>query len=75
MLADKMAPTAAAILSSYRRNEHPPLTLTSDFDEIIRLKYKGVFFSYLGLRFSVVHKTVSEVEGTTRNILLGLEEK
>jgi len=75
LFADKTAATREEILSAYKRNEHPPLTFTSDVAEILRLKERGVFFSYLGIRFSVLRKTVSEVEHTIKDVLSSLEER
>lgn len=43
--------------------------------EILEMKRKGAFFSYLGVFFSVVDETVSDIEHTIREILLKLEEK
>lgn len=63
------------ILSAYRQNKHPPLALFQSFNEMLDLKRKGVFFSYLGVTFPIVEKGVSEVEHTIRDILLKLEER
>jgi hypothetical protein len=67
--------TNQKILAAYRQNKHPPLVCTQDFDEILEMKKRGVFFSYLGICFSVLDKSISEVEQTIRNILLKLEGK
>jgi len=75
LFADQKTATVDEILSAYSRNEHPPLGFTSDFDEILRMKDSEVFFSYLGVRFSVAHKTVSEIEVKIRNIISRLEQK
>lgn len=72
LLANRIAATVDEILGAYKQNKHPPLAFTSDFDEILRMKEKGVFLSYLGVRFPVLHKTVSEVELTIRNIVSSL---
>jgi len=73
LFADKTAATREEILGAYKRDEHPPMRFTSDFNEILRLKEKGVFFSYLGVRFPVLHKTVSKAERIIRDILMSLE--
>jgi len=75
LFADKTAATAQEILDAYKRNQHPPLTFTLDFDEIVGLKRKGVFFSYLGVRFPVKGKTVCEIERMIRDIVSKLEGK
>lgn len=67
--------TDQEILDAYRRNKHPPLTCTQNFREILKMKKHGVFFSYLGICFPILGKTVSEVERTIREILLRLEGK
>lgn len=73
LLAERTATTKDEILSAYKRNRHPRLTFTSNFDEILQLKKRGVFFSYLGARFLVLGKTVSEVERTIRGIISSLD--
>jgi len=75
LFAEKTVVAVDEILDAFKRNEHPPLIFTSDFDQVSALKAKGVFFSYLGVRFSVLQKTVSEVEHTIRDIVSMLEEK
>lgn len=75
VFADKSATGVSEILGAFRRNEHPLLTLTSNLSEILEMKRKGAFFSYLGISFSVVDKTVSDIERIIREILLKLEEK
>lgn len=75
LFANQKTTTVDEILSAYSRNEHPPLGFTSDFDEILSMKVSGVFFSYLGVRFSVAHETVSEIEVKIRNIISRLEQK
>ena len=54
---------------------HHSLVYTQNFDEILEMKRHDVFFSYLGICFSVISKTVSEVEQAIREILLKLEGK
>lgn len=73
LIADKRCSSREEILAAYKRDEHSQLVFTSDFDEILLLKKKSVFFSYLGVRFPVAQKTVSEVENTVRDIVLRLE--
>jgi hypothetical protein len=66
--------TDQEILDAYGKNEHPPLTCSQNFEEILEMKKPGVFFSYLGIHFSFLGKTVSEVERVIREILLKLRE-
>jgi len=73
--ADKTTVTVHEILDAYKRDQHPPLAFTSDFDEIMNLKKKGAFFSYLGVRFPAQGKTVCEIEHMIRNIVSKLESK
>jgi len=61
--------TNQEILAAYRQNKHPPLVCAQDFEEILEMKSRKVFFSYLGICFSVLGKTISEVERIIRNIL------
>jgi len=75
LFADKRGATVQEILATYRLDQHPSLVFTSDFDEILDLKKKGVFFSYLGVRFPVPDKIVLEIEGMIRDIVSGLEGK
>jgi len=63
------------ILAAYKRDQHPPLTFTSDFDEILDLREKGAFFPYLGVRFSVSDRTVLQIESMIRNIVSAFEGK
>lgn len=63
------------ILAAYRQDRHPPLVFTQNFKEILEMKSRDVFFSYLGICFPVMDKTISEVEETIRKILLMLEGK
>jgi hypothetical protein len=73
LFADKRCASKEEILAAYKRDEHSQLIFTSDFDDILLLRRKGVFFSYLGVRFSVAQKAVSGAEGTIRDIVLRLE--
>jgi len=75
LFANKSGLSVLEILSAYKRDQHPALAFTSDFEEILSLKNKGAFFSYLGVRFRVSGKTVSEVEHMIRNIVSRLEGK
>lgn len=75
LFANKRGITAQEILAAYKRDRHPPLAFTSDFDEILDAKGKGVFFSYLGFRFSVSGRTVLQIERMIRNIVSKLEGK
>lgn len=67
--------TEQEILDAYRQNKHPPLVCSQKFDDILEMKRRDVFFSYLGICISVVGETVSNVEQKTRKILLELEGK
>ena len=67
--------TNQEILAAYRQDKHPSLVCTQNFEEILEMKKRDVFFSYLGICFSVLGKAVSEVEQTIREILLNLEGK
>lgn len=67
--------TNQEILAAYRQDKHPPLVYTQDFEEILEMKRRRVFFSYLGICFPILGKTISEVEQTIREILLKLEGK
>lgn len=67
--------THEEILCAYRQNKHPSLTLLQILDGMLEVKKKGVFFSYLGVKFSVVEKKLFEIEHIIRDILLGLEEE
>jgi len=62
------------ILEAYRQDKHPPLACTQNFEEILDMKRRKVFFSYLGICFSVLGKTTSQVEKTVKKILLKLVE-
>jgi len=75
LFADKKCASRDGILAAYKRDEHSQLVFTSDFDEILLLEKKGVFFSYLGVRFPVAQKTVSETENTINDIVLRLESR
>ena len=75
LFADKRCASRDEILVAYKKDQHPSLAFTSDFDEILLLKKKGVFFSSLGVRFPVVQKSVLEGEGTIRRIVSSLESK
>jgi len=75
LFADKRGATVQEILAAYKLDKHPRLAFTSDFDEIIDLKKKGVFFSYLGVRFPVSRKSVLEIEGMIRKVVSRLEGK
>jgi len=75
LFTHEIATTREEILDAFKRNEHPSLSFTSDFDHILALKKKGIFFSYLGVYFTVVDKTVSQVESMTRDIVFSLEGK
>lgn len=66
--------TAEETLNAYRQNKHPPLTLLWSLNEMLEKKKKHAFFSYFGLSFSVVEKSISKVERVIRNIVLKLEE-
>lgn len=61
-------------LNAYRQDKHPPLTLLWSLNELLQMKKKRVFFGYLGVSFSVVGKSISEIEHMIRNILVKLEE-
>lgn len=65
--------TDQEILEAYRRDEHPPLTCSQNFKEILEMKKNGVFFSYLGVYFPVLNEPISKVEQTIRKILSKLE--
>jgi hypothetical protein len=67
--------TREETLSAYRQNKHPQLALLWSLNEMLEMKKKSVFFSYLGVSFSVVEKSVSQIEHIIRDILLKLEEK
>ena len=69
LFTHKKSSTTEEILSAFKQNQHPPLTFTSDFNEILRLKEKDAFFSYLGVCFPVQGKTVCEVEQKIRDTL------
>jgi len=75
LFANKRETTAQEILAAYRLDQHPQLVFTSDYDEILELKNKGAFFSYLGVRFQVPDKIVSEIEGMIREVVSRLEGK
>ena len=75
LFADKRGATVQEILAAYRLDQHPRLAFTSDFDEILDLKKKGVFFSYLGLRFPVPDRTVLQIERMIRDVVSRLEGK
>jgi len=57
-------------LKAYEENRNPPLTIAQNLQEILILKEKGVFFSYLGVQLNVASKTVSEIENSVKHILL-----
>lgn len=61
-------------LEAYKQDRHPPLTLLLDLEKTLEMKKKDVFFSYLGVSFSIVEKNVSEVEQILKEILLRLKE-
>lgn len=65
--------TNQEILAVYRQDKHPPLICTQDFEEILEMKGRKVFFSYLGISVSVLGKTISDIEQAIRSILLRLE--
>lgn len=75
LLAEKTGANAKQILASFKRDQHPPLAFTSDYDEILRLKREGIFFSYLGIQLLVLGETVSHVELMIRNIVSEIEDK
>jgi len=75
LFADKRCASRDEILAAYKQDQHPSLAFTADFDEILLLKKKGVFFSYLGVRFPVVQKAVLEVESAIRRTVSSLESK
>ena len=75
LFADRTGKSAREILAAYKRDQHPSLAFTSDFDEILDLREKGAFFSYLGVRFPVSDRTVRQIERMTRNTVSKLEGK
>jgi len=75
VFADKRGATVQEILAAYRLDQHPRLLFTSDLDEILDLKKRGVFFSYLGVRFLVPDRTVLQIEGMIRDVVSRLEGK
>lgn len=66
--------TDKEILDAYRRDRHPPLVCSKDFEEILKMKERGVFFSYLGICFSIRGKTIFEAEGMIRSICQALRD-
>lgn len=62
-------------LNAYKQNKHPPLTRLWRLDEMLEMKEKMPFFSYLGVSFSAVEKNVSNIERIIRDVLLKFEEK
>lgn len=72
-IADKTGANVGQILASFKQDEHPPLAFTSNYDEILRLKRKKAFFSYLGVQLPIIGETVSQVELTIRNIISEIE--
>jgi len=75
VFANKRGVTVQGILAAYKLDRHPQLVFTSDFDEILDLRKKGVFFSYLGVRFAVSGKIVLEIERVIREVVSRLEGK
>lgn len=73
LFADRTGTSAREILAAYKRDQHPPLAFTSDFDEILDLKEKEAFFSYLGIRFPVLDRSVLQIERMIRNIVSKLQ--
>jgi len=73
LFAEKTGAKAKQILASFKRDQHPPLAFTSNYDEILRLKREGVFFSYLGIQLPVLGETVSQMELIIRNIISEIE--
>lgn len=75
LFAEKTGAHIEEILASFRMNQHPPLAFTSDYHEILHLKGREVFFSYLGIQLSIVGETVLQVEHAVRNIVSEIEGK
>jgi len=67
--------TNQKILAAYQQDKHPPLVFTQNFEETLEMKKRRIFFSYLGICFSVLGKTISETEQIIREILSNLEGK
>ena len=61
-------------LEAYKQDRHPPVNLLWDLEETLEMEKKDVFFSYLGVSFSIVEKNVSEVEQILKEILLRFKE-
>lgn len=66
--------TCDEILSAYRQNKHPPLALFWNLNKMLEMRKKGVFFSYIGVIFPVIEKSIFEVENTIRDILSKFSE-
>jgi hypothetical protein len=62
-------------LAAYKQNQHPPLTLAFEIEEMLKLKERGVFFSYLGIKLPVAGRKLREVERTIKEILSELEKE
>jgi len=75
LFADKAEADRVEILASFKRDQHSRLAFTSDYDEILRLKSEGVFFSYFGIQLPILDETVSQVELVIRNIVSEIEAK
>jgi hypothetical protein len=56
-------------LEAYRQNKQPPLNAARKFDEILNMKRKGVFFSYLGISFDVAERKIPEIEKMIKDVL------
>ncbi|MFP3985663.1 MAG: hypothetical protein ACLFU9_06860 [Candidatus Bathyarchaeia archaeon] len=63
------------IMDAYRQNTNPPLTFFWKPEEMLKAANENVFFSYLGIGFSVAEKMVGQVEQTIKDVLLKLDLK